>query len=201
MFKKKKYLIMIVIVMSLMFASSFYGYLRYSKSYKHNSEIYENSNSVMSEFKFENTVNSNTKLIFKTLYAKSGEEVIEEKIAGKAYGDIIGFNREKLVRYFEKDSYKLEGMNSKEVVLTRKIGNYSPNKYVVGIKKLQNCEVLAIFKTDDKGNMYIESDEDITDFKIDMLGKMDIDILREGDKNFQFGSRHEAMEMITNYDS
>lgn len=69
---------------------------------------------------------------------------------------------------------------------------YAPNKYVIGIEG----KYVAILKSDEKGNVKLESEKDISNINIFMLPKEDIELLRSGDKIYQYDTREDAHEAL-----
>jgi hypothetical protein len=143
---------------------------------------------VTSALKVEDTVSPNAKITLKVKYIKS--ESIVDKAAQAS--EFAGKTKAQL----EKDNYIVESITSSEVVLTKKIDSYEPNKYVIGVKE----QCFAIYKTDNEGNMYIEDEStDITDIEVPTPG--DYDLLVKGSKLFQFNSREEAEDKLGEYSS
>lgn len=140
----------------------------------------------------ENTVQSSAKIIFKTLYSKSGDIVIDKQ-QDKA-GQLSGKSKKDVETMFSTDGYAIQHMDNDQVIFLRTYDKYSPNKYVLDIYKEGNC--IAIFKTDKDGNESIEDpDNDIkSDMKIDNLKDGDIDALMKGNKDFQYNTKAEAEE-------
>lgn len=74
---------------------------------------------------------------------------------------------------------------------------YEPNKYVLGIKN----GLIAIYKTDNQGNMFIENEKrDVTDIKTSKLKEEDIRLLTKGDKYFECNTRDEAESRLEDYE-
>lgn len=202
MSNNKKFFISATIISLIVFISSYLLYMGKSKCDKQCKDLNKNSDIIMSNVKFDNVVNKDTQLIFITEYIKSGQKEVVKKIAGIEYKDIIGYDKEKLSEKFLDEGYKIENMNNSVITFIRRLNTYSPNKYVIGLKKIDNQEYLAIFKTDEQGNMYIEDyANDITDIKANMLRAGDLDILRNGCKDLQFDNKNLAKEAITEYES
>lgn len=136
----------------------------------------------------DDVVSPNAKVVLKMQYKKSGD-IINGEIAAS---EVVGKNKQAI----ESLGYILESMNSSQVVLKKVIDSYPPNKYVLGTKD----NYLAIFRTDDKGNMYIEDDKnDVTDIVVPTEG--DYELLTKGSKDFLFNTKEEAQEKLGEYDS
>jgi hypothetical protein len=146
------------------------------------------SDRVASVLKAEELVSPNSKVTLKIEYVKSGDvenrDVKSDAFAGKSKAAI------------EKEGYTVESMTAKELVLTKKLDSYSPNKYVLGVK--DDCFV--IYRTDENGNLYIEDEaSDVTDIRVPTKG--DYNLLVKGSKHFQFNSRDEVEEKLGEYNS
>ena len=155
----------------------------------------------MSKNKLQNTVQYNKKLILKVMYLKSNNTIEEQQRAEKYDKSIVGYDREKLQSYFLKKDFKIDKMDSGEVILTKSLDRYSPNKYVISIEKTDKGEYMAIFKTDNEGNMYIEKKEDVTEIRTNLLRKEEVEMLKNGSSEFQFDTKEKAKEAITEYQS
>jgi hypothetical protein len=143
---------------------------------------------VTSALKAEDTVSPNAKITLKVKYIKSGSIVDKTANASEFAG--------KTKTQLENDNYIVESITLSEVVLTKEVDSYEPNKYVLGVKE----QCYAIYKTDNEGNMYIEDEStDITDIEVPTKG--DYDLLVKGSKLFQFNSREEAEDMLGEYSS
>ncbi|WP_102400532.1 hypothetical protein [Haloimpatiens massiliensis] len=201
MSKKSKFIIWFSAVALILFVGGYLGYYKYSKAYRYKEELYKNSNAVMSKSKLKNTVKYSTKLIFKVKYLKSNDTIEEEQRAEKYDKAIVGYDREKLQSYFLKKGFKINKMDENEVILTKDLDRYSPNKYIIGIEKTDKGEYMAIFRTDDEGNMYIEKKEDVTEIRTNLLRKEEVEILKSGCSEFQFDTKEKAKEAITEYQS
>jgi hypothetical protein len=143
---------------------------------------------VTSALKLEDTVSPNAKITIKIKYIKSESTV--DKIAKTS--DFAGKTKAEL----ENNNYIVESITPSEVILTKKVDSYEPNKYVLGVKE----EYFAIYRTDDEGTMYIEDESaDITDIEVPTKG--DYDLLVKGSKYFQFNSKEEVEEKLGEYSS
>ncbi|MFD3156414.1 hypothetical protein ACFIJ5_06065 [Haloimpatiens sp. FM7330] len=202
MSKRKLYTVCCVILAIVVFGGSYYLYLnRYKDNKKSQPKSEVSSNTVMGKVDFKNVVNNKTKLIFKTIYMKSGSESLEEKIVGKDAKELIGFDRAKIEEKYTNKGFDVEKMNNSEIILIKREDKYAPDKYVVGIKKTDNGEYLAIFRTDNEGNLCIENEKDITAINIKVLRDGDIELLRNGCSDFEFNNKEKAQELISEYES
>lgn len=147
-----------------------------------------NTDKVASSFSQGDSVSPNAKIVLKIEYKKSGDIVDTEAIPS----EFIGKNKEAI----EKLGYTVEDISKDEVVVKKVVDSYAPNKYILGVKG-QN---IAIYKTDDKGNMYIEDEEkDVTDIEVPTQG--DYELLLKGSKDFEFDTKEEVVEKLGEYDS
>jgi hypothetical protein len=161
-----------------------------NSNYKNNNVNLPSSENdrVASVLKAEELVSPNSKVTLKIEYAKSGDietrEIKVDAFAGKSKSSI------------EKEGYVVESITAKELVISKKIDSYAPNKYVLGV----NDECFVIYKTDENGNLYIEDEtSDVTDIRVPTKG--DYNLLVKGSKHFQFNSRDEVEEKLGEYNS
>ena len=140
------------------------------------------------------TVPEKAKIIFKIKYNKSGELKTEkEELAGK----LAGKTKNEVENIYKTAGYKVNKFGAKEVVLVKEVDKYEPNKYVLGIKN----GLIAIYKTDNQGNMFIENEKrDVTDIKTSKLKEEDIRLLTKGDKYFECNTREEAESHLEDYE-
>ena len=140
------------------------------------------------------TVPEKAKIIFKIKYNKSGELKTEkEELAGK----LAGKTKNEVENIYKTAGYKVNKFGAKEVVLVKEVDKYEPNKYVLGIKN----GLIAIYKTDNQGNMFIENEKrDVTDIKTSKLKEEDIRLLTKGDKYFECNTREEAESRLEDYE-
>lgn len=140
------------------------------------------------------TVPEKAKIIFKIKYNKSGELKTEkEELAGK----LAGKSKNEVENIYKTAGYKVNKFGAKEVVLVKEVDKYEPNKYVLGIKN----GLIAIYKTDNQGNMFIENEKrDVTDIKTSKLKEEDIRLLTKGDKYFECNTRDEAESRLEDYE-
>ncbi len=139
-------------------------------------------------------VSEKAKIIFKIKYNKSGELKTEkEELAGK----LAGKSKNEVENIYKTVGYKVDKFGVKEVVLIKEVDKYEPNKYVLGIKN----GLIAIYKTDNQGNMFIENEKrDVTDIKTSKLKEEDIRLLTKGDKYFECNTRDEAESRLEDYE-
>lgn len=135
----------------------------------------------------ESIISSNSKIILKIEYIKSGDIDLRELSAS----DFAGKSKDQL----EKQGYEVESITKIEATLIKKVDTYAPNKYVLGVKG----NYLAIYKTDANGSMFIENESDITNIKVPT--KSDYNILVKGIKGFQCDTREEAEEKLGDFRS
>lgn len=142
----------------------------------------------------DGVVSSNSNIVFKVKYIKSGEVMTEKE---EKVDDLAGKKKDEVDEVYKDEGYKVQNITSAEVVLVKEVDKYAPNKYVLGIK--DGC--IAIYKTDKDGNMFIENDKtDVTDIKTDKLKAADIQLLTKGDKYFQCDTREDAEARLEDYE-
>ena len=137
------------------------------------------------------------KLVFKLQYTKGGDfvKVREENVKDSL--ELEGKDRKQIENMYKEEGYEVEKFTSAQVTLLKKIDKYMPNKYVLGIKG----DKIAIYRTDENGNMYIEDEQkDITDIKINRLKEQDIEMLTKGNKYFQCDTREEVESRLGDYE-
>lgn len=197
---KKK--IRIIISLLLIICIFLFSYIFYITKYKDSNISHEKTqvnkntptNAVSVQSPVESTLSKNGKAVFKVKYKKSGEIRIEKE---EGIGSLVGKSKNEIEEAFKDEGYKVEQMNASQVSLIREEDQYSPNKYVLGIKD----GFIAIFKTDNAGNMFIEDGKrDITDIKIEKLKSEDIRLLTKGDKYFQCNTREDAKSKLEDYE-
>ncbi|EJO5346478.1 hypothetical protein NRP93_000528 [Clostridium botulinum] len=142
-------------------------------------------------------LDKNSKIIFKIKYKKSGDTITVRETKVSDNVELVGKGREEVEKIYSKEGYKVEEFKDHIMSLVKEEDKYMPNKYIVGIKG----ENIAIYRTDESGNMYIEDEnKDITDIKIDRLKEQDIHMLTSGDKYFQCDTREEAQARLEDYE-
>lgn len=157
-----------------------------------NSEVLNTINTISPVSEVKVTINTN--VVFKVRYSKSDDTKIEKTLSKPI--DLVDKTKDGLNKLYSAEGYRVESMNSNEVDLVKLLDNYSPNKYVLGIKG----DYVAIFKTDNTGNMFIENiANDITDISTKNLKKGDIELLTNGTKDIQFDSRSEAESSLEDF--
>lgn len=155
---------------------------------KNSNQTSPGSDRVASVLKAEEVVSPNCSVTVKIEYSKSGD-VESRKVKSDAFA---GKNKSTI----ESEGYIVEAINSKELILLKKVDSYAPNKYVLGVKE----ECFVIYRTDENGNLYIEDEaSDITDIRVPTKG--DYNLLVKGSKHFQFNTRDEVEEKLGEYNS
>lgn len=191
MIKRRIYLILSSVVVAIIAIGAGSTLWKYTKNNNIKKE-FSTSTNVNGQIS-NSVVNNDTKIILRTIYEKGGD-IIDEKISSKEYK---GKSKEEISKIFYKQGYELKQMANNKIVLIKKENRYAPNKYVLGIRD----GYIAIFKTDNKGREYIENEnKDITNIKTKLLPKEDIDLLTNGNKDFQFDTREEAEGSLEDYE-
>lgn len=148
------------------------------------------------------TVYNNTKALDDNMILVLMNEGVVEKEQSisefkKDNSILTDINEQFIVNFFEANGYNLESLEDKKVVFVKDgtTNVLKPNKYYIGEKD----GYFAIYKTDDKGNLSIENNDDI--FKnsrtISFLKGKDLDEI----KNFKYyyDTKEEAIEKLTSY--
>lgn len=200
---KKRNVIIILISFVVLFVSIYYIALVRTKSSKADSSkrqvnSLEDANGSVTVGSNKNGVLSKEgKLVFKLQYTKGGDfvKVREENVKDSL--ELEGKDRKQIENMYKEEGYEVEKFTSAQVTLLKKIDKYMPNKYVLGIKG----DKIAIYRTDENGNMYIEDEQkDITDIKINRLKEQDIEMLTKGNKYFQCDTREEVESRLGDYE-
>lgn len=153
----------------------------------------ENSKSIVVNTNKDSNPLKNVQVILNITYLKSGETIPKTVVKGEQFKNATVKD---VISFYENDDYSLLSNENNKIVLIKKIDLYSPNKYFLGIKD----DKLAIFKTDDDGNPFIENEKtDITNIDIKNLSPGDIEIIKRGDKQFQFDTREGAASKLEDY--
>ena len=114
----------------------------------------------------------------------------------KAEKEVQGtINDQTLVNFFEADGYELKALTNSEITFEKiEKGNLVPNKYYLGVKD----DFLAIYKSDENGNPFIESQSDIYTGKTVLVLPLQTE---EELKSFKFyyDTKEEAVEQLSGY--
>lgn len=159
-----------------------------------NSSIDVNTES--SQITQNDSIDYNTKIIFKNYYKKSKETIVEKT---QTAGELGISSKKQLADKYGAEGYEVQSISKAEISLIKELEQYSPNKnlpnkYVLGIYN----GFIAIYKTDKDGNMYIEdTSKDITKVKVSNLKEEDIRLLNSGE--LQFNSKEEAEAKLEDY--
>jgi len=121
-----------VIILTIFIIISFsYGYFRTFLSIKEPTKKDTDVNNIERNVSqiYEMKLNPGAKLIYKTLYVKCNDELIEEKIIGK---ELIGLTKDELGQ-IEKE-WKIVSFMPDEVSLFREINDICENHFYIGIQ-------------------------------------------------------------------
>lgn len=183
---KKKYAL-IVLIVALIATTFIYSYnwaMRKFSSNEYKTTKKTNTSAadidkLTANINVNDTIPSDAKLIFKTLYKKSGDTVANEvkssDYAGKSKSDL------------QKDGYIIEETSKNQFTITKIVDSYMPNKYVLGVKG----EYYAIYKTDENCEMVL-----VEESEIKVPRKDDYDLLVKGSAEFQFDNIEQAEEKL-----
>lgn len=188
---KKPFLTYLIIGIIVVFCGGFITYTVKNKFYPNKNKEVEKS-VVVNTTKNSNPL-KNIKIILNITYLKSGQTLQKSVIDGDQFkkADV-----KDVIAYYEDQDYAFQSSDSNKIVFCKKLDLYSPNKYFIGIKS----DKLAIFKTDEDGNAFIENEEkDITNISTKNLSPGDIDMINRGDIQFQFDTRDGAASKLEDY--
>lgn len=130
----------------------------------------------------------------------SGEEVVTEQSLSQFKSDnniSVDVTEQFLISYLEAQNYKLEAIDHEKIVFKKEIIEEAlvPNKFYLGEKD----GYFAIYKTDNSGRPFIESDSDIfKEYK--MVNTIPVSA-EEDIKSFKhyYDSKSEALERLAGY--
>lgn len=200
---KRRNIIIIVISLFVLFVSIYYiasvkikdNEVDNNKRQVENYEGKEDSLAVGS--KGNEVLSKEAKILYKIKYKKSGDMLTVRESKAIDNVELVGKSKDEIEKIYKDEGYKVEELKNSVLTLVKEEDKYMPNKYVVGIKG-QN---IAIYRTDESGNMYIEDEQkDVTDIKIDKLKEQDVHMLTTGDKYFQCDTREEAEARLEDYE-
>lgn len=185
-----KIVILIFLIVFVFLGSYFISYNKFAKVKKDNNTKYLSAKSVNSD-KAIQKVSKKTKIIFKVYYKKSGKTEVKKEL--ESPGKYYNMTKDEIDKSVKDEGYKVELMSPSSVILVSEVNRYLPDKYVIDI---YNNECLAIFKTDNNGNEFIEDEKnDIKyDTKISNLRSGDLNYLEKGDPQLQYDSKEAAEE-------
>lgn len=140
------------------------------------------------------------KIVYESTYlgdeAREQTPVVDEYIEkfNNEKNLIKEMTKEQVADAFKKEDYALKDIEKDKIVFARNVGKYkyNPNKYVIGIKDT----FLAIYKTDHKGQLLLESSKDVTNIKTSELTQGDIELLQIGDEMYEFDNKRDAQEAL-----
>ena len=200
---KRRNIIIIIVSLFVLFVSVYYitsiklrdNEIDNSKRQVKQEKIKEDSLAVGS--KGNEVLDKDSKIIFKVKYKKSGDIITARETKVLDNVELVGKGKDEIEKIYSKQGYKVEEFKDHILSLIKEEDKYMPNKYVVGIKG----ENIAIYRTDESGNMYIEDEhKDITDIDTKRLKEQDIYMLTNGDKYFQCDTREEAQARLEDYE-
>lgn len=113
-------------------------------------------------------INSDTRLILKTLYTQCGNTVIDRH---EINGSLVGLDKEGLLRHYP--GWTVEKFEGEEVILSTKVEGPCPGHYVLRA----NNGYIAIYKIAEEGDeVFVEN----TDIPLSILRLRDQDRIRKG---------------------
>lgn len=140
--------------------------------------------------RYRDTIDSNTSLIYKTLYSQC-DHIVEEE--GQVTEDLIGLNREGFQEYLisNQTGWEIESFEKVEITLLRQVNGACPDHYLVSVKGAY----IAVYKYDkDNKKKLIEE----TDIAINILPIVDQEKLQKG---ILLETRQEVNKLLEDYSS
>lgn len=137
----------------------------------------------------EDTITSNTQIIFETEYLKG--ECIDKEVV-RPPKDILGMNEKEIKNYYK--DWNIINFDTEKLILHKDIDSYSPNNYKIGVAERGNQKYIAVYRFNKEGEELVDY---ISQTPISMLNK------REQEKFLQgmiFDDIDEVYRMLENYD-
>lgn len=139
--------------------------------------------------KKEDTITSNTQIIFETEYLKS--ECIDKEVV-KPPKDILGMNEKEIKNYYK--DWNIINFDTEELILHKDIDSYSPNNYKIGVAEKDNQKYIAVYRFNKEGEELVDY---ISQTPISMLSKKEQEKFLQG---MIFDNIDEVYRMLENYD-
>lgn len=149
-----------------------------------------NKNNETTVTNYNDIINNETQLIYKTLYTQC-EDIIEEK--QKPTSELIGLNKDGFKEYLTKNQldWEIESFSKEKVVLLKQVNKTCPNHYLVSVNK----GYIAIYRYDEDSNKELIEQ---TDISINILPTIDQEKLQKG---ILVDTRKEVNELLEDYSS
>lgn len=131
-----------------------------------------NKNNEIIAANYNDTINNETQLIYKTLYAQC-EDTIEE--IQNATSELIGLNEDGFKEYLTENQldWEIESFSKERIVLSKQVDTICPNYYLVSV----NNGCIAIYRYDENNNRRLIEQ---TDIPINILPIIDQEKLQKG---------------------
>ncbi len=139
--------------------------------------------------KKEDTITSNTQIIFETEYLKS--ECIDKEVV-KPPKDVLGMNEKEIKNYYK--DWNIINFDTEELILHKDIDSYSPNNYKIGVAEKDNEKYIAVYRFNKEGEELVDY---ISQTPISMLSKKEQEKFLQG---MIFDNIDEVYRMLENYD-
>lgn len=190
MINKRKLFISITMILALIFSLTYY----IADRYLYNKKKAEPKNTSVATQNVETNLEDNTKVCLIESDNSENELTLEELKA--KFNLDSGLTLNKLCTELKANGYELDSEKESKLIFKKESEPaVKPDKYYIGEKD----GFLAIYKTDENANLFIEKNEDVyRDFKkVDSLPEVDKDKI----KNFEleYNSRDDAEEDLSEF--
>lgn len=183
---KKKVIVLLILFVTVFTGSYFYARVKYNKS-KVNDKKEDNSILVNANKKEDEIFSQDGEIILRVKYSKSGN-LKEDRMEAAGFS---GAKISSVVSFFEGDGYTyLKNQSTNSKLVFEKSMLYEEGSYIIGEKD----GYIAIYSVDSKGNLFIESDNDITSVKLDKFPEADQNLVKNNIK--VFSSKDDAKDFI-----
>ncbi|MBE6062900.1 MAG: hypothetical protein E7207_04910 [Clostridium butyricum] len=190
MINKKKLFIFTTISLAIIFTLTYFiadKYIMKNKNIK-------NNNTTVAAQNTEKNISADTKICL-----VSGEQTDEELTLNELkhkFNLDSDLTISKLCSALSEIGYEFDNENDSELIFKRdNCKKVNPNKYYIGEKE----GFLAIYKSDEKGNLFIEKDSDVyrQNKKVEMLPKHDKDKISSF--QLEYDNKDDAEEDLTEF--
>lgn len=153
-------------------------------------DINKDNNDKITVSNYNDIINYETRLIYKTLYTQC-EDIIEE--VRSPVSELIGLNKDGLEEYLigNQLDWEIECFSKEKVVLSQQLNKICPNHYLVSVNK--GC--IAIYKYYEDGEKKLIQQ---TDIPINILPVVDQEKLQKG---ILVNTEKEVNQLLEDYSS
>lgn len=183
---RKKVCILLILFVTVFSGSFLYARMKYNNS-KVNDKKEDNSILVNANQNEEKIFSQDGEIILRVKYSKSGN-LKEDRMEAAGFS---GAKISSVISFFEEDGYTyLKDQSTSSKLVFEKSMLYEKGTFIIGDKD----GYIAIYSVDDKGNLYIADDEDVTSVKLDAFPEADQNLVKNNIKVFT--SKDDAKDFI-----